>query len=70
MNLLNKNTDTFAKKSVRRARRTKGQTLVEYSLVLTFISILALSVLTPLGLQIKGLYLRIDAALVSAMAGR
>jgi Flp pilus assembly pilin Flp len=46
----------------------KGQTLVEYALVLTFISVLCISVLTVLSGQIRNLYLPIINALAAVQA--
>jgi Flp pilus assembly pilin Flp len=47
---------------------TKGQTLVEYALILAFISVVAISVLASLGTQIKGTFTKISSALVSAQS--
>jgi Flp pilus assembly pilin Flp len=44
----------------------KGQTVVEYALVLAFISVLCIIFLSALGVQIQGLYLPIIAALDAA----
>jgi Flp pilus assembly pilin Flp len=41
----------------------KGQTVVEYALVLAFISVLSVIVLSALGVEIRGLYLPIISAL-------
>ena len=48
-------------------RRT-GQTLVEYALIIAFISIVAISVLLSLGQQVKGSYTKITSALATAQA--
>jgi len=52
----------------RRAKSKQGQTLVEYALILAFISVVAISVLISLGQQIKGTYTRIGSALSSAQS--
>jgi Flp pilus assembly pilin Flp len=44
----------------------KGQTLVEYALILAFISVIAISVLINLGRAINGTYTKIYSALASA----
>ena len=44
----------------------KGQTLVEYALILAFISVVAISVLIALGNQIKGTFTTISNQLVVA----
>jgi Flp pilus assembly pilin Flp len=44
----------------------KGQTVVEYALVLAFISVLSVMVLSALGVEIRGLYLPIIDALQAA----
>lgn len=50
------------------SKKKKGQTLVEYALILAFISVVAISVLLSLGDQIKGTYTKINSALASAQA--
>jgi Flp pilus assembly pilin Flp len=52
----------------RRLKNRKGQTLVEYALILAFISVVAISVLISLGQAIKGTYTKISSALSSAQA--
>ena len=52
----------------RRFKSRKGQTLVEYALILTFISVLSISVLSVLGVQIRGLFLSIISALATVRA--
>jgi Flp pilus assembly pilin Flp len=49
--------------------RSRGQALVEYALVLAFISVLCIMVLSVMGLQIRGLFLNIIAALHEAGGG-
>jgi len=56
------------KKLFRRLANKKGQTLVEYALILAFISVVAISVLISLGEQIKTTYTKISSALSSAQA--
>ena len=56
------------KTRVHQAKTRQGQTLVEYALILAFISVVAISVLSSLGAQIKGTYTKISSALSSAQA--
>ena len=58
------------KNHFRRLKNTsrKGQTLVEYALVLAFISVVAISVLISLGKAISGTYTRISSVLASAQS--
>jgi Flp pilus assembly pilin Flp len=51
-----------------RLKSRKGQSLVEYALILTFISVLCIAVLTVLGAQIRGVYSIIISALTAARA--
>jgi len=53
---------------LRRLKNRKGQTLVEYALILAFISVVAISVLSSLGQAIRGTYTKICSALASAQA--
>lgn len=50
----------------RQLKGRKGQTLVEYALILAFISLVAISVLISLGNAIKGTYTKIYSSLASA----
>ena len=50
-------------------RRRRGQTLVEYALILAIISVVAIGVLITLGGQVKTIYSIVDSSLVSAAAG-
>ena len=55
------------KKIMRRSRqRKKGQTLVEYALILAFISVVAISVLMALGNQVKSVFTTITSQLAIA----
>ena len=54
--------------SIRRPLSKKGQTLVEYALILAFISVVAISVLISLGQTIRGTYTKIGSALSSAQS--
>ncbi len=54
---------TSAKIALRRMKSKKGQTLVEYALILAFISVVAISVLIALGNQIKGVFTTITSQL-------
>jgi Flp pilus assembly pilin Flp len=55
-----------AKVALRRMKSKKGQTLVEYALILAFISVVAISVLITLGGQIKGVFTTISSQLAYA----
>ncbi len=52
-----------AKSTLRRAKSKKGQTLVEYALILAFISVVAISVLIALGNQVKSVFTTITSQL-------
>jgi Flp pilus assembly pilin Flp len=46
-----------------RNRNRKGQTLVEYALILAFISVVAISVLIRLGAEVKSIFTTISSQL-------
>jgi Flp pilus assembly pilin Flp len=53
-----------SKKMPRRQKRSrKGQTLVEYALILAFIAVVAISVLIRLGTEVKSLFSSINSQL-------
>ena len=54
---------TRAKVALRRMKSKKGQTLVEYALILAFISVVAISVLIALGNQVKSVFTTISSQL-------
>jgi len=54
------------KKPRRQERSRKGQTLVEYALILAFISVVAISVLVRLGTQVKAVFSTITSQLAVA----
>jgi Flp pilus assembly pilin Flp len=56
------------KKLNRRFKSKRGQTLVEYALILAFISVVAISVLLALGESVKGTYSKITSGLASAQS--
>jgi len=56
------------KKAFQWLKGRKGQTLVEYALILAFISVVAIAVLISLGSAVRGTYTRIYSALASAQA--
>jgi Flp pilus assembly pilin Flp len=56
------------KNSIRRKKANSGQTLVEYALILAFISVVAIAVLISLGGQIKGTFTKITSTLSSAQS--
>jgi Flp pilus assembly pilin Flp len=47
-------------------RKKKGQTLVEYSLVLVCVSLVAIGVMSAMGSQVKGAFTNITSQLSSA----
>jgi Flp pilus assembly pilin Flp len=55
-----------AKSALRRLKSKKGQTLVEYALILAFISVVAISVLIALGNQVKSVFTTISSQLSAA----
>ena len=57
---------TSAKVALRRLKSKKGQTLVEYALILAFISVVAIAVLIALGGQVKSVYSTISSQLTYA----
>jgi pilus assembly protein Flp/PilA len=50
------------------AQSRRGQTLVEYALILAIISVVAIGVLITMGGQVKGIYSNIDSSITSAAA--
>ena len=52
-----------------RFQSKKGQSLVEYALILSFISVLSVAVLSILGVQVRAIFLSIISALSAARAG-
>lgn len=54
------------KKASGRKRQKRGQTLVEYALILAFISVVAISVLIRLGNEVKLIFTTITSQLVVA----
>jgi Flp pilus assembly pilin Flp len=57
---------TRAKNALRRLKSKKGQTLVEYALILAFISVVAISVLIALGSRVSGVFSTISSQLAYA----
>lgn len=56
------------RKPLQKLRSQKGQTLVEYALILAFISIVAISVLISLGETVHGTYSKISSSLAQAQS--
>jgi Flp pilus assembly pilin Flp len=56
------------KKAARALHSRKGQTLVEYALILAFISVVAISVLINLGTTIRGTFSKINSQLQQAQS--
>jgi Flp pilus assembly pilin Flp len=48
------------------ARGRRGQTLVEYALILAIISVVAIGVLLTMGQQVRGIYSNINSVMTSA----
>ena len=59
---------TSAKVALRRLKSRKGQTLVEYALILAFISVVAISILIALGAQVKGTFTAISSQIAIAQS--
>ena len=57
-----------AKTALRRMKSKQGQTLVEYALILAFISVVAISVLVALGAQIQSVFTTITSQLSAAQS--
>jgi Flp pilus assembly pilin Flp len=57
-----------AKIALRRMKSKKGQTLVEYALILAFISVVAISVLIALGSKVTGVFSTISSQLAQAQS--
>jgi Flp pilus assembly pilin Flp len=47
---------------------SRGQTLVEYALILAIISVVAIGVMISMGQQVKGVYSTITSVVASAQA--
>ncbi len=58
-------THLFSRLIARVAEREEGQDLVEYALILVFISIASIAALTALGPQIAAIYTQISDALAA-----
>ena len=58
--------DWVAGKRVRCLKRKRGQTLVEYALILAFVSVVAIAVLMNLGKQVKEVFTTISSQLAYA----
>jgi len=54
------------KQTLRQKKNKKGQTLVEYALILAFISVVAISVLIRLGDEVKSIFTTITSQLAIA----
>jgi len=66
-NMINK-VITRAKIALRRLKSKKGQTLVEYALILAFIAVVAISVLLALGQTVRGVFSTINSQLQLAQS--
>jgi Flp pilus assembly pilin Flp len=54
---------TPIRRFVRRLKSKKGQTLVEYALILAFVSVVAISVLINLGKAVKSVFTTVSSQL-------
>lgn len=54
------------KNSAYSLKRSKGQTLVEYALILAFVSVVAIAVLIRLGSSVRGVYSTITSQIAVA----
>ncbi len=70
MNYAGKIVSVLSKWSIfrQRSKDNRGQTLVEYALILAIISVVAIGVMTSLGQQVKGIYSNISSVVASAAA--
>ncbi len=67
---MTKTLNIWKKKALRRLSKNKrGQTLVEYALILAFISIVAIAVLQLLGGQVSNVFGHINTKLAEATSG-
>ncbi len=62
-------TSSFLRTARKKLKGKRGQTLVEYGMILTFITVLAIAVLSSLGAKVKGTYTTINSELSAAQAG-
>jgi Flp pilus assembly pilin Flp len=56
------------KRTLQRRKQRRGQTLVEYALILAFISIVAISVLISLGKTVGAVFSRVNSNLSNAVS--
>ena len=56
------------KRFLRAGKSKRGQTLVEYALILVVISVVAIAVMLTMGSNLKGVYTKVDSGLSSAQA--
>jgi Flp pilus assembly pilin Flp len=56
------------KRTLQRRKQRQGQTLVEYALILAFISIVAISVLISLGKAVGAVFSRVNSNMSSAVS--
>jgi len=54
----------------RTPKRKAGQTLVEYALILAFVSVVAISVLSSLGAQVSSVFTTISSQLAVSKKGK
>ena len=59
---------TSLRKSSRCFRGRNGQSLVEYALVLSFISVVIVAVMSVLGVEIRGIYMTSITVIHAALA--
>ena len=54
---------------LRRPQHCRGQTLVEYALIIAMVSIVAIAVLINVGASVKGIYTMVNSQLIVGAAG-
>ncbi len=57
-----------AKSALRRLKSKKGQTLVEYALILAFISVVAIAILVAIGTNVAAVFSKVNSQLTAAAA--
>jgi Flp pilus assembly pilin Flp len=63
---MNEITQRLLRRVQKRARSRRGQTLVEYALILCFISVVAIASLLSMGTQVKGAFSTVTSQLATA----
>lgn len=66
---MNETTLRLGRRAIERVRGRRGQTLVEYALILAFISVVAISTMLSMGTQLKGTFSTVTSQLATAKTG-